>query len=438
RGGGGARAADYQNHLREQLALGRELAARRNFADVAVVRGARGLVVDVDPGAAAPRPWLELDGAQIAHVMRADDVETFAAHPAQIGRVLLGREFLRQLLRNDGVLSHSLCSFRQGRIASSEWNSWRFPYLLFAIRYSPPSVSRNRHAFLRLDAHIDGLADRRAQRRMRLGYELNIADLDVKIQVVAEKIPGIDGALADVVAVGGGGRAFRELDVRRPHRHDHRRVPTHTFAGMRLELADRRADDAVAAIERGDGAADEIGGADEIGHEPVDRLLVDLARRADLDDPALVHDRDLVGERERLALIVGDVDGGEVEVALQPLELAAHAVAQLGVEIGKRLVEQKKLRLHHQRARQREALLLAAGKLGGVAIDQLIERDRVEHAHHPLADLLLGQPAHLEWERRVLEHVHVRPDGVGLEHHAEIALVRRDEDALVRGVDQTP
>ena len=101
------------------------------------------------------------------------------------------------------------------------------------------------------------------------------------------------------------------------------------------------------------------------------RLLVDLARRADLDHAALVHHRDLVRERQRLALVVGDVDGGEIEFALQPLELGAHAVAQLGVEIGERLVEQEKLRLHHQRAREREPLLLAAGELGGVAVDQL-------------------------------------------------------------------
>ena len=108
----------------------------------------------------------------------------------------------------------------------------------------------------------------------------------------------------------------------------------------------------------------------------IGRLLVDLARRADLDDPALVHHRDLVRQRQRLALVVGDVDGGEVELALQPLELGAHAVAQLGVEIGERLVEQQELRLHHQRARERQPLLLAAGELGGVAVDQLVERDR--------------------------------------------------------------
>ena len=258
----------------------------------------------------------------------------------------------------------------------------------------------------------------------------------MKIQIVAEKILGVDGALADVVAIGGGRRLFGQFYILGPYRYDHRGVLAHTLARVRLELAHGRADDAAAIAERGDGAADEIGGADEVGDELIRRLLVDLARRADLDDAAFIHHRDLVRKRKRLGLVVRDVDGREIEVALQPLELGAHAVAQLGVEVGERLVEQQELRLHHQGAREREPLLLAAGELGGVAIDQLLERDRVQHAHDLVADVLLGEPAHLQRKRHVLEDVHVRPDGVGLEHHAEIALVRRDENALVRRIDE--
>jgi hypothetical protein len=40
---------------------------------------------------------------------------------------------------------------------------------------------------------------------------------------------------------------------------------------------------------------------------------------------------------------------------------------QLGVEVGQRLVEQQDLRLQHQRAGDGDALLLAAGELGGQA-----------------------------------------------------------------------
>ena len=45
---GRAAAVEHQDHLLEQLALRREFLARRNLADVAIVRGARRLVIDVD------------------------------------------------------------------------------------------------------------------------------------------------------------------------------------------------------------------------------------------------------------------------------------------------------------------------------------------------------------------------------------------------------
>jgi hypothetical protein len=57
---------------------------------------------------AAARPWLQLDGAEVGYILRADDVEILAAHEAQIGRVLLGLEFLRELVRNHCVLGHEV------------------------------------------------------------------------------------------------------------------------------------------------------------------------------------------------------------------------------------------------------------------------------------------------------------------------------------------
>jgi len=46
------------------------------------------------------------------------------------------------------------------------------------------------------------------------------------------------------------------------------------------------------------------------------RRLVNLARRADLLDPAGAHDRDPIGHRQRLFLVVRDVDGRHADVAL--------------------------------------------------------------------------------------------------------------------------
>ena len=60
----------------------------------------------------------------------------------------------------------------------------------------------------------------------------------------------------------------------------------------------------------------QVAGADEIGDEAVDRLLVDVDRRADLMHLGLAHDDDLVGHGHGFRLVVGDDDGGDAELLL--------------------------------------------------------------------------------------------------------------------------
>ena len=142
---------------------------------------------------------------------------------------------------------------------------------------------------------------------------------------------------------------------------------------------------------------------------------------------ALIEDDDAVRERHRLGLVVGDVDEGEAHAPLQVLELDAHALAQLGIEIGERLVEQQDRRLDNQRARQRHALLLAAGELSRMALLEPGKSDGVQHMRDPflnLAPVDLGDP---ETEGHVFEDGHVRPHGVVLEHHAHAALLGRND-----------
>ena len=264
---------------------------------------------------------------------------------------------------------------------------------------------------------------------MRLRQQHNIPHRHVEIQIVTEKISADDGRLAHVPVVACNRLGFRQLHVLGAHRNGDSGALLHALASARLELAERRAHDATLAGDGKHGTGDEICAADEICDEAVARLIVDLSGRADLDHAAFVHHCNLVRERKRLGLIVGNVDGGELEIALQPFELETHAVAQLRVQIGQWLIQQQQLRLHHQRARKRQPLLLAARELGGVAVHEVFERDRLEHPHDLFPDQLLSEPAHLQRERYILKYIHVRPNGVGLEHHAEIALVRRDKNA---------
>ena len=70
---------------------------------------------------------------------------------------------------------------------------------------------------------------------------------------------------------------------------------------------------------------------------------------------------------------------------MQLLHLAAHLDPQGGIEIGERLVEQEDLRLAHDGAADGDALLLAAGKLRRVAVEQMAE---VERRRPPLSTRL--------------------------------------------------
>src|SRR5216117_3416148 len=45
---------------------------------------------------------------KVGNIKRADDVQPFVAHPAGVGGLFLGRELLRELLRNDRAFAHAV------------------------------------------------------------------------------------------------------------------------------------------------------------------------------------------------------------------------------------------------------------------------------------------------------------------------------------------
>ena len=162
-------------------------------------------------------------------------------------------------------------------------------------------------------------------------------------------------------------------------------------------------------------------------------LVIELHRRADLRDDAVVEHHDLVGERHRLDLIVGDVDHRRLEVLVQLGDLDAHLHAQHGVEVGQRLVEEEHLRLAHQRPADGDALALAAGELRRPAVEEFSSCSMLRDFVGALLDHVLRRLGDAERERDVLAHRHVRVERVGLEHHGDAPLGRRhvgDVDAV--------
>ncbi len=227
----------------------------------------------------------------------------------------------------------------------------------------------------------------------------------------------------------------RSPDIFRPHRQ-HRLFADRNAVAEPTGQFDRCAaggDFDLAAPRRGrpdDADLQEIGDADEIADIGVDRPGIDFMRAAHLLDSALAHDDDLVAQDQRLGLIVSDVDRGDADFALDALELDAHLLAQLEIEIGERLVEQQKTRPRDDGARQRRALLLPAGELSGELVGHFRKSDQAEHVGN--ASIGLGAPDFADLQRigDVLCHRHVRPDRIALEHHADVALIRRQENSF--------
>ena len=179
------------------------------------------------------------------------------------------------------------------------------------------------------------------------------------------------------------------------------------------------------AIAAGDLAVEQVAHAKKSGHELGCGSLVEVLRRAELLDAPGAHDGDPVGHRHRLFLVVGDVDEGDADLGLDPLQLELHLLAQLEVERAERLVEEQHARMVDQGPRQRDALLLAAGELRWLALLIARQLDQLEQRGDLLPHLAVGYAAAAEAERDVLEDGEVRKEGVVLEDGVHVALEGR-------------
>ncbi len=167
----------------------------------------------------------------------------------------------------------------------------------------------------------------------------------------------------------------------------------------------------------------------ELAHEgrdePGGRAVVDLEGLAELLDIAGVHHHDPVGDGQRLFLVVRHENRGDAEFALDLADLLAQADADLGVERRERLVEQQHRGAGREGAGEGDALLLAAREFEREALVEAGEAHQLQHLLDPRLALRLVHAGDLQAEADIVGDVHVRKQRIGLEHHADLALVGR-------------
>ena len=131
---------------------------------------------------------------------------------------------------------------------------------------------------------------------------------------------------------------------------------------------------------------------------------------------------------------------------MQLCDLDARRGAQGGVEVRQRLVEQKDLGIAHDRPAERDALALPAGERMRPAVEQLGEAEGRGDGSDAALDLGPVDAAPAQAEGEVLAHAHMRVERVGLEHHGDVAILRRhrvddapvDRRAVPDEIDSSP
>ena len=167
-------------------------------------------------------------------------------------------------------------------------------------------------------------------------------------------------------------------------------------------------------------------GTHEAGDEAIRRSVVDVFGRAELLEAAVVQHGDPVGHRECLDLVVGDVDEGRPELALERDQVGSRLGTELCIEIRERLVHEEHARSAHQRPGERDPLLLAPGELPRLAVEHLGDAEQLGHPLRLAVPRVAVEPERLEREPDVSSHGHVRVQRVALEHHRDVAALGVD------------
>ena len=158
--------------------------------------------------------------------------------------------------------------------------------------------------------------------------------------------------------------------------------------------------------------------AEELGDERGGRVVVERLRRAHLLDLPLVEHHDLVGDLERLLLVVGHEQAGDVHLVVELAEPGAQLLADPGVERAEGLVQEQDLGPGGQRPRQGDALPLPAGELRRVAVGEPLELHQLQQLVGPRPDLAAREPPDFQAEGDVLADGHVPEQGIMLEDEA--------------------
>ena len=137
-----------------------------------------------------------------------------------------------------------------------------------------------------------------------------------------------------------------------------------------------------------------------------------------------MHDTDAVRHIDGFFLIVSDVNKRDPQLLLQTFQFQLHLSAQLQIQCSQRFIQQQHLRLIDHRSGNGNALLLSTGQLIRHPFSIPFQLYQTKGLLHSLCNLCLGNFSDLQSISYVVRHIHMRKQGIILEHRIDIPFVR--------------
>ena len=142
--------------------------------------------------------------------------------------------------------------------------------------------------------------------------------------------------------------------------------------------------------------------ADKRGDIQIGWPFAQILLTGELLQHAAFHDRDAVGERIGLGLVVCDKDRGHAAIDQKALQPASQDGAQPWLELTHGFVQEIEIGLAHERARETCALLLSARNRTWISIEDPLDLQDVRDFRHRSLHILCGHARAFQRERDIV------------------------------------
>ena len=156
------------------------------------------------------------------------------------------------------------------------------------------------------------------------------------------------------------------------------------------------------------------------------RTFEKLDRRADLNDLAVLHHHNLIGEGQSLGLVVRDVDHRSLHALVQFLQLRAQLPFEVRVDHRQRLVEHDDIDVvAHEATAHGDLLLVVRRQVRGTDVEHAFDLKHRGDLGDALGDLGFSHAAIAQGKGKVLAHRHRVVDDRELKYLCDVALIGR-------------